>query len=348
VEFLSEYGIFLAKAVTVLVVILLVIAAGAAASGKGKAGKKSEMVIEKLNDELDDNKKMLEAELLTKEGLKERAKLEKQAAKEEKKVAAKAGSKLKPRVFVLSFDGDIKASQTDTFREAVTSVLQVADSQLDEVLVRLESAGGMVHSYGLASAQLDRIKKSGLRLTVAVDKVAASGGYMMACVADKIVASPFAIIGSIGVVAQLPNFNKLLKKNDIDYEILTAGEYKRTLTMFGENTDKGRKKFQSDLEDTHTLFKDYVHQRRPQVDIDAVATGDIWFGTRALEVKLIDELMTSDDYIVNHCQTSDVYKVEFKEKRSFAERLGLAVSVGAERAITKVLSDYDVTKGFRS
>ncbi len=347
-EFLSEYGIFLAKAITVLVVILLVIVVGAAASGKGRMNKKSEMIIEKLNDELADHKDQLEAELLTKEGLKEKAKLAKQTAKEERKVAAKAGSKLKPRVFVLDFDGDIKASQTDTFRDAVTSVLQVADSQLDEVLVRLESAGGMVHSYGLASAQLDRIKKAGLRLTVAVDKVAASGGYMMACVADKIVASPFAIIGSIGVVAQLPNFSKLLKKNDIDFEILTAGEYKRTLTMFGENTEKGRKKFQDDLEDTHELFKDYVHQRRPQIDINAVATGDIWFGTRALEVKLVDELMTSDDYIVNHCQTADVYKIEFVEKRSLPERLGIAVSVGVERAIGKLLTDYDVTKGFRS
>ncbi|KZX77548.1 protease SohB [Oleiphilus sp. HI0009] len=347
-EFLSEYGIFLAKAITVLVVLLVVIIAVAAASSKGKRDKKAELRVTKLNDELAENKALLEEELLSKEVLKQREKDEKKLVKEEKKSRNKSPEKPKPRVFVLDFDGDIKASDVTTLRESITTLLQVADPQLDEVVIKLESGGGMVHSYGLAAAQLDRVKKAGLRLTVAVDKVAASGGYMMACVADKIIASPFAIVGSIGVVAQLPNFHKLLKKNDIDYEILTAGEYKRTLTMFGENTDKGRAKFQDDLEDTHGLFKSYVNDRRPQVDIDVVANGDIWFGSQALENKLIDEVMTSDEYVVQCCQNADVYSIAFKEKKTLADKLGFAVASGVERAFLKFVSEQESTKGMRA
>ena len=214
-------------------------------------------------------------------------------------------------------------------------------------MVKLESPGGMVHSYGLAAAQLDRIKKKGFKLTVCVDKVAASGGYMMACVADKIVASPFAIMGSIGVVAQLPNFNKVLKKNDIDYEILTAGKYKRTLTMFGENTEEGREKFKADLEDTHELFKSYVSERRPSVDIDNVANGDIWFGTRALEVSLVDELKTSDEYVTEACDRADVFTLEFKDKKHLMDKLGIAISSGIEKSVSKVLAELNITRGMR-
>lgn len=347
-EFLSEYGIFLAKIVTVLIALVILITAIASASGKGEGSKKAKLSIRKLNDSFEEHKEQIEAEILTKEQLKEREKEEKKLAKEAKKSVSKGATKLKPRVYVLDFDGDIKASAVDMFRESVSALMQVADPQLDEVVVRLESGGGMVHSYGLASAQLDRIKKAGLNLTVTVDKVAASGGYMMACVADKIIASPFAIVGSIGVVAQMPNFHRLLQKNEIDVEILTAGEYKRTLTMFGENTDKGREKFKNDLEETHTLFKDYVSDRRPQIDLAEVANGDIWFGTKALEVKLVDELMTSDEYILQRCQNNDVYELAFKEKKGIADKLGLAVTTGVERAISKYVSDTEATQGMRT
>jgi len=329
----------------VFIVIVLVIAA---ASTKGKLGKKTELKVEKLNDELEDNKAIIEAEIFTNEQLKEQDKQRKKQEKEEKKARSKETEESKPRVYVLTFDGDIKASAVDTFREAITAMLQVIDVKKDEVLVRLESGGGMVHSYGLAAAQLDRIKKTGVKLTVAVDKVAASGGYMMACVADKIIASPFAIVGSIGVVAQMPNFHRLLKKHDVDFEVLTAGEYKRTLTLFGENTDKGREKFQKDLEETHVLFKDYVAERRPQVDIEKIANGDIWFGTKALEVKLIDEVMTSDEYILECAQQADVFTLEVKEKKNIADKLGFAVTAGVERAIGKYISDTESSKGMRA
>ena len=325
-----------------------------------------------MNDDLDEYKETLEANLFDKEELKAiekaRAKEDKEKAKEEKvkaKALAKANKKAgktgtvatddaeeaeevpKKRVFVLDFDGDIKASAADLMREEITAVLTMARKE-DEIVVRLESGGGMVHSYGLASSQLQRIKDKGIPLTVCIDMVAASGGYMMACIADKIVAAPFAIVGSIGVVAQLPNFHRLLKKNDVDFEMFTAGEYKRTVTMFGENTDKAKDKFREDLEETHVLFKNHVSRFRPSVNIDEVATGDTWYGQDALSNKLIDKLGTSDDYLVSACAEADVFEVSYEFKKSLQEKLGLAVQLGIEKAATRFLTVLNIqnhTKG---
>ena len=148
----------------------------------------------------------------------------------------------------------------------------------------------------------------------------------MACIADKIVAAPFAIVGSIGVIAQLPNFNKLLKKNHIDFEQFTAGEFKRTVTVFGENTDKGRQKFQHELEETHLLFKDFVQKHRPVLDINQVATGEHWFGYQALDLKLVDELATSDEYLLTQLPKRQVYQVKYQLKKRLSERMGLSAA----------------------
>ncbi|MCA1778861.1 MAG: protease SohB, partial [Xanthomonadaceae bacterium] len=167
---------------------------------------------------------------------------------------------------------------------------------------------------------LKRIRDRGIRLTVTVDKVAASGGYMMACVADRIIAAPFAILGSIGVIASMPNFNRVLKKHDIDYEQFMAGEYKRTVTLFGENTDRERDKFQHDIEDVHALFKEFVHSHRAQVDLEKAATGEYWYGVRALDLKLADELLTSDDYLLGASAQADLYQLRWETEKSWLER----------------------------
>ncbi|MBU2955715.1 protease SohB [Marinobacter sp. F3R08] len=347
-EFLTEYGLFLAKIVTFVVAALVVISVimSAAQKDRGDHEGEGELKIQKLNEKYQKLREVIQARLMSEQ---ERKAFEK-ARKKEKKAEKKAGkakksdaSELDERpghVYVLDFDGDIKASDTDPLRRAITAVLSVADPEKDEVVIRLESGGGLVHSYGLAAAQLDRIRSKGVKLTACVDKVAASGGYMMACVADRIVASPFAILGSIGVVAQLPNFHRLLKKNDVDFEVLTAGEHKRTMTVFGENTDKGRQKFLEDLEDTHVLFKEYVSERRPDLDIAAVANGDIWFGKRAMDVKLIDEIKTSDEYLIEACERADVVSVTYQRKRSLPEKLGLATSSALEHTVWRVLGAF--------
>ena len=233
-------------------------------------------------------------------------------------------------MFVLDFHGDIRASQVAELRETITSVLQVSEPG-DEIVVRLESPGGQVHGYGLAASQLARIREHNINLTVAVDKVAASGGYMMACVADRILAAPFAILGSIGVVAQIPNFHRLLQRHDIDFEQHTAGPYKRTLSLFAENTEEGRKKFQEELEDTHELFKSFVKEHRPRVNIDELATGEHWYGTRALDHKLVDEIRTSDDYLMTRAQGADIYAVRYEEKKNLGEKLNVVFTRVADR-----------------
>ncbi|MBQ0782873.1 MAG: protease SohB [Amphritea sp.] len=330
VDFLASYGLFLAKSLTVVgAIIMVIVVIGVVASRNKKDNREGYLSIDSLNETLEDMEHALKEVVLDadvyKQQLKDEAKQEKAEAKARKK-ALKKGKVVqsdepeRKRIFVLDFDGDIKASELEPMREEITAVLTMA-TEKDEVVIRLESPGGMVHSYGLASSQLERIKRHGVPLTVCVDKVAASGGYMMACLADKIIAAPFSVLGSIGVVAQLPNFHRLLQKYDIDYEILTAGEYKRTMTVLGENTEKGREKFIEDLEDTHSLFKEFVTEFRPQVDMETVATGEVWFGRRALAVNLVDEISTSDEYLISACETADVYSVRYEYKKTLQDRI---------------------------
>lgn len=253
------------------------------------------------------------------------AKKAKQALKVKNKRKSKNDSQ---QVFVLDFDGDIKASAVKHLREEISTLISTANAG-DEVIIRLESPGGIVHGYGLAAAQLVRLKEAGLKLTICVDKVAASGGYMMACVADKIIAAPFAVIGSIGVVSQLPNFHKWLKNHDIDYEQFTAGDYKRTVTVFGENDDEDRAKYQQELEQTHALFKHFITTYRAQLDLDKVANGEHWYGEDALKLKLVDKLQTSDSYILELMAENQVYALHSRQKPTLAEKLGLAQAAEA-------------------
>jgi serine protease SohB len=259
-EFLYDYGLFIAKAVTIVIAILVVVGGIIALASKQKQGK-GNLEITSLSERLEDIADHARQLLLSKEELKElnkqKKKAAKQEAKEQKSKSKSEDDKAEGKVFVIDFNGSMDAKEVENLREEVTTILTIAKPE-DEVLVRLESGGGVVHGYGLAASQLQRFKDKDIKLTVAVDKVAASGGYMMTCVADHVLAAKFAIIGSIGVIAQLPNFSKLLKKSNIEFEQHTAGAFKRTLTMFGENNDQGREKFREELEEVHTMFKGFV------------------------------------------------------------------------------------------
>ncbi len=334
-EFLAEYGLFLAKSVTFIIVVAVIIGLIASAGQKTKPKK---INIEHLNDRYAELKKHLQEAVLTKKELKKRAKQTKADTKKDAEL-------VKEKVYVLNFNGDIKAAQSEQMKDEISALLSLDDS-IAEIVVKVESGGGMVHQYGFAASQLERIKQKGIPLTVCVDKVAASGGYMMAVVADKIIAAPFAVLGSIGVIAQLPNFNRLLKKNDIDFEVHTAGEYKRTLTVFGENTDKAREKFREDLADVHVLFKDFVGERRTCVDVDKVANGDVWYGQKALEVNLVDEIKTSDEYLQERCNTADVYLLSSEKKKSVFERLGMAAQAGVGKGIEAAFQKMAFQKWF--
>ncbi|GMM67115.1 protease SohB [Alteromonas sp. MTD1] len=329
-EFLYEYGLFVAKAVTLVVAFVVVVATIVGAASKQKQGK-GHLEITSISDQLKDVTQYAKQVLLDKTAMKKLAKEQKKEAKAKNK---QQDSEEKSRLFVIDFNGSMDAGEVDHLREEVTAILCVAEPK-DEVLVRLESGGGVVHGYGLAASQLQRIKNKGIQLTIAVDKVAASGGYMMACVSDKLIASQFAYIGSIGVLAQLPNFNKLLKKNDIEFEQHTAGEFKRTLTVFGENNDEGRAKFKEEIEEIHVLFKDFVHSQRPNMDIDKVATGEYWPGVKAKELGLVDEIATSDDYILSHYPKREIFSVKYAIKKNVAEKLGMSAASVVERIFMK-------------
>lgn len=314
-EFLSEYGLFLLKALTIIAVPLLGIAI-ASLLIKAKSHHENHLEVKNLNEKYQQMELTLNASTLPKKAFKQALKL----FKKEYKAEAKKEECDKKRLFVINFKGDVRASAVESLREEVTAILLIATTD-DEVLVKIESGGGIVHDYGLAASQLQRVRDRGIPLTISVDRIAASGGYMMACVGDKIIAAPFAILGSIGVIGQLPNFNRLLKNHEIDYEMHTAGEYKRTLTMFGENNDKAREKFQEEIHETHLLFKDFIKQNREKLDLDKVATGEHWYGIQALELNLADELTTSDDYLGEACREAAVYEVSWERKKSTFEKL---------------------------
>lgn len=398
-EYLIEYGLFLAKAITIVLTIFAVLVVLIAAGARGRRiSHRGHIHVNQLNDELDHMRDALKRVILDKDSLKQEQKEKKKQEKEKRKAQQRArkaehgkkaaGSTAQPRevgeapeassagqpverageeldekaveaseensrekpeeknakieadsrrrVYVLNFHGDIAASGVESLRQEITAVLSMAREN-DEVLLRLESPGGMVHSYGLASSQLARIKEKNIPLTICVDKVAASGGYMMACLADRLVAAPFAILGSIGVLVQLPNFHRVLQKHEVDYETISAGEYKTTLTTFGEITDKGREKVREDVEEMHGLFKNWVKEHRPAIDIDRIATGETWVGLQARERYMVDDIRTSDECIVEACAGADVYEVVYEVKRGLGDKIGGVLHGALDRTVVSWL-----------
>lgn len=320
-----EVLVFAGKALIVVICLgALIILIGLVVA---RAQMSPEMEVTPLHEKLQSLRLSLLNFISTKKEIKaERKKLKKEEKKE-------AETPL-PKTYVIRFDGDVKASQVEGLREEITAILQVA-TPADEVVAVVESPGGMVTTYGLAASQLLRIRESQIPLTVCVDVVAASGGYLMAVVAQKILAAPFAIVGSIGVVAQVPNFNRLLKKHDVDFKEYTAGEFKRTVSVLGEITPKGEEKFKEQLEQTHILFKGFVQKYRPQIDMMKVATGEYWYGQQALELGLIDAIKTSDDYLLEKFKNkSQIFEISFEKKVPLSEKLAGVLGRAASLAFT--------------
>lgn len=338
-DFVIQIGLFAGKVfiITVAIAALLLLFFTLVARARQS---KPLLSVENLNEKFDHMAKAIKNSILDPKSLKQ----EKKARKKARKVEKKAAPADKKRIYVLDFAGDIRASHLDNLTEEITSLLAVARPGKDEIVLRLESPGGMVHSYGLAAAQLTRIRGAGIELTVSVDKVAASGGYMMACTANRILAAPFAIIGSIGVVAQVPNFHRLLKKHDVDFEEVTAGEFKRTVSIFGEITDKGKRKFLEQIEDIHGLFKSFVKTYRPNLNLEAVATGEYWFGERAKELGLIDEIVASDDYLFRQRENAQIFKLEVQARKKWSEKLAENIASLAGETLDRTLTKTQTSR----
>jgi serine protease SohB len=322
-EIVLQYGLFVAKTVTIVAAVGVLVVLTASLSRRAR--QPDRLQVTRLNDRYRSLQQVLEASILPRKSFKAGEKARRKERKALSKRSAEEAGRSR-RVFVINFRGDIRASAVAALREEVTAFLTVARPE-DEVVLRLENAGGLVHDHGLAASQLQRIRSRGIRLTVAVDKIAASGGYMMACVGDRIIAAPFAVLGSIGVLLQLPNFHRLLESHGIDFELLKGGEYKRKLTVFGENSDADRDRMQREIDDTHQLFKDFVVEHRPQLDMASIATGEHWYGRRALEVALCDELRTSDDYLLAASQEAELYELVYTARKPLTQKL--AASLGS-------------------
>lgn len=330
-ELLFDYLGFLAKTATIVIAFLIVMSAiaGAAAQRSMRPPPMGHIQVVRINELLHDMRRAIEEASMSRS-------LVKKQRKQDAKARKKRSGEARRRVFVLNFDGDLTASAVDSLRREISAVLATAGED-DEVVVRVDSAGGMVHGYGLGASQLARVRSSGIKLTVAVDKIAASGGYLMASVADRILAAPFAVVGSIGVLAQIPNVHRLLKKHDVDVEILTAGRHKRTLDFLGENTDEGREKLREELHDVHGLFQDFVATYRPSLDLEAVSTGEAWYGQRALDRSLVDELATSDEYLIAASEGADVFEVSWIQPKRPIERLVGQASLGVGKLVEKLV-----------
>lgn len=322
-DYLFQYGLFLAETLTIIAAVAALILLVAALAMRRRGDSRVERLeVRDLGARYREMKQVMESGLLDAKDRKAAAKSRKREAKARKK----SGRSTRPRVFVLDFKGDMRASAVSSLREEVTAVLSLARPN-DEVLVRLESAGGLVHEHGFAASQLMRVRERGIPLTVSVDRIAASGGYMMACVADRILAAPFAILGSIGVLAQIPNFHRLLDRHGIDFEQFKGGEHKRTVTLFGETTDADRAKLRQDIEEIHAIFKRFVIDQRPALDIEKVATGEHWLARRAKDLGLCDELVTSDDYLLAANERAELVGVRYEARKRLATRLAESVSI---------------------
>ena len=332
-EILTDYLIFLLKVFTIALAITipLLIVIG---TSKGKSQSRGKLSITNLSNKFEEMGNAVKGSVMNPKELK---KFNKEIAKDKKKKDKdkdKGKGNETDSVFVLNFKGDIQASEVEKLKQEVNAIL-LSDTECREVVIRVESGGGSAYAYGLCAAELKRLVENEINLTVCIDKVAASGGYLMSCVATKIIAAPWAIVGSIGVIAQLPNFHRLLKKNSIDFEMHTAGAFKRTLTTLGENTDEGREKFKSDLEDLHLIFKNFVKEQRPQVDTEIVATGETWQGEDAVKVGLVDSLETSDNYLVSLSKDAKLFELEFVEKKNLTERFAISMQIVIEKSLIK-------------
>lgn len=334
IDLLVAYGFFLLKIITVLLVILIPILMISSSTKHRKETDKGRIIVKNLSDKLEEIGVTLKSAEMDpkayKSFLKERNKKKKKEIK----------GKSKEIVYVLDFKGDIQASAVGKLKQEINAII-ASQVKCKEVVIKVESGGGSAYAYGLCAAELKRLVDNKIKLTVCIDKIAASGGYLMSCVATKIVAAPWAIVGSIGVIAQLPNFHRLLKKLDIDIEMHTAGKFKRTLTTLGENTKQGREKFISELEDLHVVFKDFVKENRSKIQVAKVSTGEVWQGEKAKKLGLIDEIGTSDDYLLKLASKFKLLEIQYFEKKPFTARIGSAAEVIVEKGVYKILDIFN-------
>lgn len=316
-DYLYDISLFFLKSLIIVVGLLVVILIPMIQSQKRKAGKKKKLELENLKNRFKPYIQEFHQAHMNK-------KKYKNYLKQLKKKEPIESEKEKPNSFLISFTGDKMATQVESLRDEVSLILNIAKPE-DEVILLLESPGGAVASYGLAASQLVRLRDR-LKLTICVDTVAASGGYLMASTGHQIISAPFALVGSIGVLFQTPNIHEFLKKRDISFEEITAGKYKRTITPFGKITEEKKQKLQEQIDLVYFQFKNFLKKYRENLDFEKVATGEVWLGAEALKLHLVDKIQCSDDYIMEALKTRNVYKIKLKEEKKLWEKFTKKIS----------------------
>lgn len=250
-----------------------------------------------------------------------------------KNVIGKSEGIVRKTAVLLSFNGDINATEVIEFGRAVSMIVQMKDL-VSEVYIIINSGGGVVNGYGLLASEIERLHYSEIETYALIDQVAASGGYMAACVANHVVAAPFAYIGSIGVVSEMPNFNQILSDNGINIEQHTAGKSKRTVTPLGKITDEDRNEFKKKLERIHRSFINHVSHYRNINDADEnknsiIFSGDYWIAeeTVELELGLVDEISTSQEFLLDKMKEYNIIEITFQENKTKKSKLSLLNSL---------------------
>lgn len=225
---------------------------------------------------------------------------------------------------VLRFEGDTMATGRQDFARMVDEVLHNKE-RIQRVIVVVNSPGGGVSVYGQMFAGMERMRNAGVDVTACVDTYAASGGYLMSVPAQRIIAAPFAMVGSIGVVSEFMNFNKLLRRLGVEPMTITAGELKRTVTPLSEVTEENKAAYKAQLEAIHRQFIAVVKKYR-EVDADRVCTGNHWTAAESVELKLnlVDGLATSQEYLFEANQTEDLVTISKLQNPYEKSVLGLA------------------------
>ncbi len=227
-----------------------------------------------------------------------------------------------PRLAVLRFQGlrDLNASGDQRLSEAIDEVLVNRD-HFEEAVVIIDSPGGTTHGYGHAYALLERLSASGLKVTACIDRIGASGGYLMALPADRILAGPFAIVGSVGVVAGIPNVKRLLEEKGVSYRLFVAGDKKRVVHFADDDGPEVREYMDEKLAGIHTQFLQAVEKHRgDRVKLDEVRSGDHWSAEESVEkgLGLVDELQTSAEYLLE--RNREVALVMIERRVDITER----------------------------
>lgn len=245
-------------------------------------------------------------------------------------------------VFVIDYVGSMMASEVVYLTAKIDAIILKSNKD-DEVVINITSPGGAVSGYGLVASQIKRLKTAGLKITATVDTVAASGGYMAAVVSDEIIAAPFAMVGSIGVVANVMIYEELLKNIGIQTNVYTSGDSKRTVVPSRVPNAEEEAKLEAQLEEIHSRFKDHVLSFRPDIDEDKVFTGQAFLAADAINFGLVDKIGTSDELLLNLYKDGHrLIEVQFIIEENIGGSVTKQVSAGLVDAIKSEIFNNSV------